>query len=1628
MKRSLHQFNLFLLFLFSVFCPGLLFAQSYTYSNEGFEENIWANASSTFTEIPSSTGTWTAARDNVQSNAVAAFEGTYSFLFKNKTAALMTPRLDNGVGVLTYQTIRTSSRTVIVETSVDKVNWVTADSYASTAAWSQRSVTINNPAVRYIRFSSNSNSGLYMDNVMITSAGAPGVSTTTASVSDITQTSAVVGGNITSQNLTTITSRGICYNDSGSPDINSSKVTVAGTTGVFSATLSGLQIGKTYYVKAFAQTAEGVSYGLVVPFTTRAADAPLTYWLQPFNEAGQFPSSQPTTPQTINVAGQGDWVYYNAYKSTSPLYITDGSVSALRMLKGGSFVTTPVLEDGVTFLSFYEGRGDRTLTVYTSSNGGTTWSILQDVVTTRGQEIILNINSATVNRLRIGNNSGGDADIDNVSVKVFPSGTLATLSTTAVSAIEKNSAVTGGEITAAGSKSVEERGVVWNVKTAPILADNKISGGSGTGAFTSNLTGLPAGTLIYARAYATSRAGTAYGNEITFTTVAATLPVLSTTTATEIKGELATSGGNISDDGGAPVTQRGLCWNTTGNPTVADSKSTDGTGTGSFVGKLVNLTPSTTYFYRAYATNIAGTSYGEVKQITTIGISLPAVTTESITSIFSYKATGGATVTNDGNAMTTVGLCWNTTGTPTTANSKVVLGTGAGFHSGTLPNLTENFKYYARAYATNSVGTVYGEQITFNTPISSKLSKPIGYGEKTTGGGTPTPQNTIIVKTAAELADAVNGPKSVILVSGTITTNRISAVLTNKSIIGLPGARLINLDQTKSGSGVLFLTEGSRNVIIQNLTFEGPGAYDVDGYDLLSNKGCYQLWVDHCEFQDGTDGNFDNSGEADSITVSWCKFTYLKPARAGGPGGSPDHRFSNLIGGSDSDAPMDGRFSTTWQNCWWAPGVKARMVRARNSEIHILNCYWNSPETADAIGLTAGTFGTRVFVEGGVFNLLPTAKVSDLGAGDIAIKFQDCVNGASTYGTVNPPPYEYIAMPSSEVVAAVTNSTCGAGATLYVTENGEIFSSCPSIPVLATKGKTEQEVFSGNAIEPIEFTWSGTATDVSIEALPAGLQTEKNTTTKTLKISGVPTAAGTFTVSTSGGAGLPASKSATITITSVAPATLNHSGNINQTVSRGNAITDMVFTWSGGTTDVTVSGLPAGVIATKNASTKTLTISGNPTLFGTYTVTTIGGSGNAVSYQGTISVLFGSSNYKIGYVTNPASATYNNDTKILSGLKADANFVVTEVNSGIKGNDYSSYDVVIFSEVAGSEDPGVLELKGLNKPFIMMKVHSYKNAAAAWSWSASESAYNQSATETAITVSNKTHPIFSGINWVNGNQVQILSGVSGLKGLTFMDPTQFKNMVGGPVKSLATVDGQAAQASILEIPAGTTIAGVPVNHRFIQIGINSASYAQVTADGVNIVRNACLYLTGNLVLPVKLISFSGERNNGGEAALRWETTEQRNFSHFEIERGVNGADFMKVAEVAAKSGASKLSYNFTDREASAEQLLYRLRMVDIDGKSEYSKVISIRAVQSANFVTLLQNPVKEVIGIQLNNSKRNPVSAKLFSVNGSLVKQWDLGIAEGKVELPIEAHLANGLYILRLIINSDKANFKVIKE
>lgn len=318
-----------------------------------------------------------------------------------------------------------------------------------------------------------------------------------------------------------------------------------------------------------------------------------------------------------------------------------------------------------------------------------------------------------------------------------------------------------------------------------------------------------------------------------------------------------------------------------------------------------------------------------------------------------------------------------------------------------------------------------------------------GYaGTNVTGGGNANPT---YVTNESELSAALNTKNSVIIITQDITvTNHISTDKSNLTIMALPGKKLISKQQNKDKSGILYL-KGS-NLLLRNLTFEGPGAYDCDGWDNLCLDGAKNVWVDHCDFQDGCDGNFDIKGKSDNISVTWCRFRYLKAPKAGGSGGSDDHRFSNLVGSGSTDKPADGTYNITYGFCWWDEGCVERMTRCRNSLLHFINCYWNSsvsnyyvcPEYSSCYfeGCTfAGNANTNN----------KNWKEYKGTEGKNYCKFVNCSgNSLSNAGSVSAPSYSYDKLTAAEAKTVVTNSSCGAGATLTVTNTAAVSSSCDS--------------------------------------------------------------------------------------------------------------------------------------------------------------------------------------------------------------------------------------------------------------------------------------------------------------------------------------------------------------------------------------------------------------------------------------------------------------------------------------------------------------------------------------------------------------------------------------------------------
>ena len=291
------------------------------------------------------------------------------------------------------------------------------------------------------------------------------------------------------------------------------------------------------------------------------------------------------------------------------------------------------------------------------------------------------------------------------------------LSSMKVEITNENFSVTGTTATLRADYS-------WPGKVVSIVMDVSEDGGfanaksfeasvSGN-SLTVTANGLKAETTYYYRMRLNMEDGKVESEKKTFKTTEYIFPTVTTSEVDYISATTAKCGGEVTE-GDLTVTARGVCWNTTDNPTVADSHTVDGGGAGSFISNITGLTGSTTYYVRSYATSSAGTVYGVTRTFVTTEYILPTVTTSNVNNITSTTAKCGGEVTEGDLTVTARGVCWNTTDNPTVADSHTVDGGGAGSFTSNITGLTENTKYYVRAYAISSAGTAYGETKTFET-------------------------------------------------------------------------------------------------------------------------------------------------------------------------------------------------------------------------------------------------------------------------------------------------------------------------------------------------------------------------------------------------------------------------------------------------------------------------------------------------------------------------------------------------------------------------------------------------------------------------------------------------------------------------------------------------------------------------------------------------------------------------------------------------------------------------------------------------------------------------------------------------------------------------------------------------
>lgn len=337
---------------------------------------------------------------------------------------------------------------------------------------------------------------------------------------------------------------------------------------------------------------------------------------------------------------------------------------------------------------------------------------------------------------------------------------------------------------------------------------------------------------------------------------ATSAPSIQTTPATMVNLTTATCGGNLLSSGGGTILGRGVCYATTPNPTIADSKVPNPGTIGTFVCSLTGLTGETQYYVRAYATNIAGTTYGQQITFTTTSavVAPPVVTTTAASDITDTTANSGGNVTSAGGAaITGRGICWSTTENPTILNN-VVNATGTlGVFTSSLIGLAPNTVYYVKAFATNSGAVGYGAQISFNTTGTSSVGLPtvtttdatsITQTSALSGGNVLTEGDTPIISRGICWATTENPTvlNNTIPVSG--TTGSFGSTLSGltANTVYYIRAYATNSTGTAYGAQVMFTTSGGTTTGPTGGNAICDGSQPTTVVTVTSSTG--KIWMD----------------------------------------------------------------------------------------------------------------------------------------------------------------------------------------------------------------------------------------------------------------------------------------------------------------------------------------------------------------------------------------------------------------------------------------------------------------------------------------------------------------------------------------------------------------------------------------------------------------------------------------------------------------------------------------------------------------------------------------------------------------------------------------------------------------
>jgi uncharacterized protein (TIGR02145 family) len=696
-------------------------------------------------------------------------------LSANYATAISSTKIKCAVNILNEGGYVTISRGFCWSTSTNP----TISNYKNTEA---EMITGLNPNTKYyIRAYATNSTGTYYSNEVAATTGPSVVLITTSEPSSFNSSSAIISGNISDDGGLPVTKRGICWGTSTNPVATGNYKENGTSSGSFEVYITGLIPNTKYYVRSYLINSNGIFYGNEVSFTTNPAV--VTFEIPNVNSvncSSAYTSSRITddgtniitavgvcwsnTPQPITSSSS---IYQSTVSSNFSNQIQSLTPNTTYYLR--AFAVTPsktFYSEEVTFktseasilvsTSAINNTNGTSANCYgsisadcsTYTESGICWATTRNPLITDKKVVSSSTGSnisAVITGLNFGTTYFVRAYVKNNTETIYGNevyfttgnGTI-TIETVDISNVTAISATAKGNITNLGGISLIKNGICWSTNTNPTLktGTSQTSSGSGTGNYSANLNNLQPNKTYYVRAYAINARDTFYAVQKTFTTLNGAVNI-TTVAPTNVGSSVATSGGNITTTGGATLTDKGICWSTSPNPTVANSYLSSGANDQSFTSSITGLSYNTKYYIRAYAINAAGVWYGNELNFTTqYG---KVFFSSAVSNIGNTVAQLWVKITDNGSVtITDKGICWSTSTNPTVANSKASFDAGTNAYYPKLTGLTGNTKYYARAYAVNSEGTWYSDLLTFTTSSTADLTDVDGnkYLTVTIGGQT----------------------------------------------------------------------------------------------------------------------------------------------------------------------------------------------------------------------------------------------------------------------------------------------------------------------------------------------------------------------------------------------------------------------------------------------------------------------------------------------------------------------------------------------------------------------------------------------------------------------------------------------------------------------------------------------------------------------------------------------------------------------------------------------------------------------------------------------------------------------------------------------------------------------------